>query len=506
MGTNLKSTAGASVWTPPNATGVADTIGAIFSLLGWSFRNAATRQIRLNPNDTVVDDRDDIDVGESGLSTADARERGWGQVHRWSYHRFLAYLQKQLNEPMLHGEKQGDWHEHPTSTGGKKSGLSKPVTLTDPALFGAMQSGDPLTENELKQFANFQYPVHAVGYNWTQSNSKSAEAVFARIKKICDRYGGGTKAIIVTHSMGGLVARAIAKIVPGGEELIYGVIHGAQRATGAPMAAKRFRTGAEDFKGGAFFGSDDAEWTAVAASSQSALELMPMPDYREGRPWWFICDAQGPPILSLPRKPGNSAAEIYLSRAWYGLIPDDALIDPAGIIKKSFAGKQVKQTLRVVFTKSVRAAGDFQCSIASNYHPATYALFGSGAEPIAGMQAKCPDNLISFGTVTWKGSLPRGTSEDDLVAATLLHDDHKGTWRILVRGQVATLKVQGADEPGDGTVPGTSATAQFGVKGVQQTFKQGGFEHQFCFEHPWTRWAALYAVAKVAQLIRQQGR
>jgi hypothetical protein len=41
---------------------------------------------------------------------------------------------------------------------------------------------------------------------------------------------------------------------------------------------------------------------------------------------------------------------------------------------------------------------------------------------------------------------------------------------------------------------------------VQQTFKQGGFEHQFCYEHPWTRWAALYAVAKVAQLIRQPGR
>jgi hypothetical protein len=35
------------------------------SLLGWSFRNAATRQTRLNPNDTMVDDRDDIDVGES---------------------------------------------------------------------------------------------------------------------------------------------------------------------------------------------------------------------------------------------------------------------------------------------------------------------------------------------------------------------------------------------------------------------------------------------------------
>jgi hypothetical protein len=58
------------------------------------------------------------------------------------------------------------------------------VTTTDPAIFGAIQKSDPLTEDGLKLFANFQYPVHAVGYNWTQSNGKSAETVFARIKKI----------------------------------------------------------------------------------------------------------------------------------------------------------------------------------------------------------------------------------------------------------------------------------------------------------------------------------
>jgi hypothetical protein len=219
MGTNLKSNAGASVWAPPNMTGVADTIGAILSLLAWSFRNAATRQTRLNPNDTMVDDRDDIDVGESGLSRTEARERGWGEIHRWSYHRILAYLQKQLNQPMLHGEKEGDWHEHPKSASENETISSIPVTITDPAILGAMQQGDPLTEDELKLFANFQYPVHAVGYNWTQSNGKSAEMAVARIKEICDRYGDGTKAIVVTHSMGGLVARAIAKVVPGGEEL-----------------------------------------------------------------------------------------------------------------------------------------------------------------------------------------------------------------------------------------------------------------------------------------------
>ncbi len=39
--------------------------------------------------------------------------------------------------------------------------------------------------------------------------------------------------------MGGIVARALAKLVAGGEDLLYGVVHGAQPATGAPIAAKR---------------------------------------------------------------------------------------------------------------------------------------------------------------------------------------------------------------------------------------------------------------------------
>lgn len=502
MGTNLKSTGGASVWTPPNTTGLTDTIGAIRSLLGWAFRDAGTRQTRLNPNDTVVDSQGEIEVGSSGLSEDEARSRGWGEVHRSSYQGFLAYLQWQLNHPMLNGEAEGDWHESKIKDKHKgASGPDKAVMGTDPASFGASQKGQKLDENGLKHFSQYQYPVYAVGYNWTQSNGQSAEAVFARIKKICSRYGKGTTAIVVTHSMGGLVARALAKLVEGGEELIYGVVHGAQPATGAPMAAKRFRTGAEDFRGKAFFGSDDAEWTAVAASSQSALELMPMPDYRDGKPWWFICGADGKPILSLPRDESNAGVDIYTNRAWYGMLPEDKLIDPAGIVKSSAAVASGKKSLRGVFEESVKAAVTFQKSLANRYHGTTYALYGDGALSMPHVPTKKEQELMTFGTVTWKGSLPIGTTEKDLMAATLLHDDHQGTWRIQVRGQVMMLKIQGPDESGDGTVPATSAAAQCGREGVQQVFKQGGFDHQFCYQHPWAHWAALYAVAQISKLI-----
>jgi hypothetical protein len=35
-------------------------------------------------------------------------------------------------------------------------------------------------------------------------------------------------------------------------------------------------------------------------------------------------------------------------------------------------------------------------------------------------------------------------------------------------------------------------------------FVQGGYEHQFCYDHPWTRWATLYSVAQIADSIKSQ--
>jgi hypothetical protein len=500
MGTNLKSLAGKSVWAPPNASGAFDIMGAIGSAFCYFFRDAATRQTRLNPSDTMVDDDGDIDVGPSGLSREQAKERGWGEVHKMSYHKSLAYLQWTLNHPMLDGEPSGDWLGHKSNEkDGTLSHNDKAVIGTEPGDFGAVQPRLALTKEGLAHYSHFQYPVHAVGYNWTQSNGDSAKLVFARIKAICDQYGEGTKAIVITHSMGGIVGRALAELVEGGKDLIYGILHGAQPATGAPLVAKRFRTGAESL--GVFFGRDDAEWTAVAANALSALELMPMPDYREGKPWWFISDNSGNPVLALPKKAGGSVDGIYVNSAWYGMVPDDRLIDPAGILKKTEEVSSGKKTVRGVFENSMATVADFQVSIAKKYHPNTYALYGAGELLVSQGPSKSAKALSAYGTVTWKGPLPLGTTESDLLSAVLLDDDHRGKWKIRVRGQVVTLNLAGPDEPGDGTVPATSATAQQGGHGVQAVFKQGGFEHQYCFDHPWARWATLYAMAEISKVI-----
>ncbi len=105
------------------------------------------------------------------------------EIHKWSHHGILAYLQKQLNEPMLNGLPEGDWHERKDDDRHEdEDSLNKPVPGIEPKHFGALESGPALTDEAFAHFSRFQYPVHAIGYNWTQSNKKSAEAVFTRIK------------------------------------------------------------------------------------------------------------------------------------------------------------------------------------------------------------------------------------------------------------------------------------------------------------------------------------
>ncbi|WP_246545688.1 GPI inositol-deacylase [Pelotalea chapellei] len=58
----------------------------------------------------------------------------------------------------------------------------------------------------------YEFPVHAFGYNWTASNYFAGEQLAAEIKKVIKEYVDAgrkcEKVLLVTHSMGGLVARS----------------------------------------------------------------------------------------------------------------------------------------------------------------------------------------------------------------------------------------------------------------------------------------------------------
>jgi hypothetical protein len=137
----------------------------------------------------------------------------------------------------------------------------------------------------------FEFPVYAVGYDWTDSSQVAGEMLKARISKIIEECKGITgaceKAILITHSMGGIVARS-AMILSVAKDLVLGVIHGVQPVTGSPAAYWRMKGGFEGswwgghwlFAVNRVLGPSGPHVTAVLANIPGGLQLLPNKQYR----------------------------------------------------------------------------------------------------------------------------------------------------------------------------------------------------------------------------------
>ncbi|PLY39275.1 hypothetical protein CSZ94_27340 [Janthinobacterium sp. ROICE36] len=70
-----------------------------------------------------------------------------------------------------------------------------------------------MTVSDLKKISPCWYPVHAMGYNFIKSNGESAVTIAERLRGLVKGYKKRgfkcNEVIIVTHSMGGLLARAL---------------------------------------------------------------------------------------------------------------------------------------------------------------------------------------------------------------------------------------------------------------------------------------------------------
>ena len=270
------------------------------------FNRLATRQLRLDPEVTVVDIYDprtnptgntkesandrhdnvnDIEVSpESPLLMDDpctkdkearkvaaqkARERGWSEVMFGSYGQLLNHLELRLNLAFRDGKLNPDW---------------KDIIGVDPKKWQLSEKTpqSPLTEDELKKIVtNCYYPVHAFGYNWLQSNGVAAKEIAKRIQALIADYGQkGFKCqqvIIVTHSMGGLVGRALCHPEYGNmQKDILGIVHGEMPAIGAAAAYRRMRAGFEGVGATNWvIGNEGTEVTPVLANAVGGLQLLP---------------------------------------------------------------------------------------------------------------------------------------------------------------------------------------------------------------------------------------
>ena len=179
------------------------------------------------------------------------------------------------------------------------------MTMAGLPLFGEEgHMTEAVMSDDLLKRARCRFPVHACGYNWLQSNSVAAVLLGKRIDKLIAQYNQNgfhcQQVILVTHSMGGLVARACTRLA-GMSDKIAGIVHGVMPATGAAVAYRRCKIGMgdEDFAAGLVIGSNGREVTAVFAQAPGALQLLPSENYRHG--WLRVKDEHGKVVESLPK-------------------------------------------------------------------------------------------------------------------------------------------------------------------------------------------------------------
>lgn len=430
----------------------------------------------------LVDDQ----IGTPNYKTKEmkAMERGWGEVLFSSYGLILQQCEALLNS--------------------SHSWLLGEVLNTDPANWGA-SSQTPMkaiTDDEFKKItANCWYPVHAMGYNWLMSNRDSARLVSARIKALMEKYREKyqcEKVILVTHSMGGLLARALIHPEMGNlQSAVLGVVHGVMPAAGAAAAYKRMRAGTDEGTmrmsvAARILGNHGSEVTAVLANAQGGLELLPSRAYGNG---WLEIYQNGQLLQSLPKN-NDPYKEIYsLQSEWYRLIREE-WINPA-----RRRGPGFERTCELI-----GLAGSFHDSISATYHPVSYAHYS--AEVDQPSWEKVSWNLdkkyrgIQWGKLHILADKEKGDLELFEGGADAVNADGS-TPRAAPANAVSFAVTIGANGgPGDQTVPLRSSEHQLLSGKFSGIFRQVGYEHQNSYKSWPAVYSTIYSLLRVAATMK----
>jgi hypothetical protein len=486
MGSNLKAKVNIK-----NADGMKTVVKAndpiwrvdgIGSMLNWLTKGADEYQLRLRHGVVAVDNNGMIPkkglqcqapqnsaMAPIPLSEQDLRKRGWGEVSAKFYLPFLDWLEHSLNFAGKDFSRQ-DWPDNVVLQSLKQ-------VHTGPSPLGAVTGSVPgLNERDLELLLDCDNPVHAFGYNWLQSNAKSGEELKARIDEIIKHYKAQgkqcEKVILVTHSMGGLVARAACKL-HGMEGKVAGVFHGVMPTDGAAASYKRMVSGFGGEGGGLFswlttlvLGPRGNFTTPTLALNTGPLELLPNKRYNGGKPWLFVKDAEGQK-LALPKPGGDPYSEIYTEDKLWWKPCNEAWMNPAGL--ENAAGFKD-------YGRAVERAGAFHDDLhaAGDFHAVTHAHYGQD------------DSRRAYGQVTW--SLNRALTPEQH-AALQRHDLNDADMGIaLSAGTGATaIKVRARlsepDVPGDGTVPAQASASRVKDAGHSGVLVSGtGYDHDASFK------------------------
>lgn len=493
---------GEPAWRPPNKA-----IDAYREAEKWDSRSPAARQRILDPSTLEVDPGGELNLPFCAIDAAVMRERGWGEVHTSSYGALLVDLQRHLEKTFQvspYGIRQVRHYW-------------KRVMQCEPERWG-VRSIENVTESELERYAAFQYPVYAFGYNWLDSCEVAAKSLRKRIDQIkkfwTERRHECRQVIIVTHSMGGLVARACSRLsVPkSGASDIAGIIHAVMPALGAPVAYRRIACGteggnftnglADNIKAAKFAeiaGETSAKTTPVMAVAPGVLQLLP--NHLYPKPWLIIKTIWGAngrdDVRDMVSLPVSSPYELYRDMdSWYRMI-DPVLADPAHRYGRKNGG------VRKRILSAIDEAERFHTKVLSDespnepgrpyYHPNTYAFYGADR------------SLKAYGQIRWVAKVPPSShavlTPANIRAGKLIAYGKDGAREIEVEGGVRlSFSVWPQDANGDETLPVQSGAGP--THHIRQIFAPAGFRHQDSFHHEDMLLLTRHLIVKIVQEIR----
>lgn len=415
------------------------------------------------------------------------RWRGWSEVlFDGAYGRMLIIAEKYLNNMLSKGEVNQIWHE----------------VCADPKSFGGT-SGSAITDADIKKIAACWYPVHAMGYNFMVSNAESAKVLAERIRGLVKGYQNRgfecDEVIIVTHSMGGLVGRALlhpkyGNLLNDSGVKVLGMYHNVMPTIGAASAYKRMRFGFKESWGyiasleAGVLAIDGKHATAILANTPAPLEMLPGPAY--GKDWLKVIDAAGKTLFSWPRGDTTALESIYLqpADAWWRLV-NPKWVNPANISQDDGGG-----LIKVI--ERLRNAAAFSQSIEQTFHPTKcYASFCASPEQMS------YGEIVFKAAETWAPFSKKSSGPLPSPATwKLLEDDAKGTLKVQAGDRVLALYLQKPSAAGDQTVPSERSACKIrGSLFVHGEQPGQGYEHQASYSDPHVLRSLLYSISQIAK-------
>ena len=268
-------------------------------------------------------------------------------------------------------------------------GKSKPYTTEQlDRNYAAIASGfyDTLLKTVETQLRNQEtkhiYPVYVCAYDWRQDISaiaaKDVKNVYDKIKEKQET----DELIIITHSMGGLVAREFLRQNPQAAQKIKAVIHGVQPVQGAVQFYAYFKCGARHFSPwwdipgtilGNILGASKKDFAALCSDIPGALELAPTVNSKEKQ--WLDWD--------------EKLEQTYDIRAQKQDI-FSCYEDTNGIL--GFTDKSFNPTVNKLITDNINLSKAFHKKLELYCHDRTYVLSSSLVKTVQSVHIE-PNNI-----------------------------------------------------------------------------------------------------------------